>query len=312
MTKKKLVFDVVFVYGDENVFELRFKKLNKHVDLFLIFGKKEVVEKIIKLYSLIEHKIKIFPFDMENLNYDTLTTYILETIEKEYNSFEDIIIFSYPFEIPEIESLSENDLKSKDVNILLSDVYENNLTKKRLHPEGGSIVVNFSHLQKNRKNFLEEIFNLKKKPTFDTAIKNGLKIINYNIEEKNESKTYKCPYSKKTFEYKNKGDERKFLVNLGGDIPDYECDFLLNLNFSSEFPEKLEIDFTKKLQHLDIFLPRQKLYDVDTEIFSLNYKLNEVNRILSVFNCQENDDVEIYLNNEIVKKVKFNKIKNPS
>ena len=56
MNEKKLVFDVVFIQGSEDIFELRFKELYNLVDYFLIFGTKDNFRKIKKYHGVIDHK----------------------------------------------------------------------------------------------------------------------------------------------------------------------------------------------------------------------------------------------------------------
>ncbi len=106
MTQKKLVFDVVFSSGDESVFELRFKKLYEVVDYFLIFGTEESLKKIERYYSQNDSKIKIFvveqPLNLDSENEKSISITILNTITELYGSFEDLIFFSFSYEIPRV------------------------------------------------------------------------------------------------------------------------------------------------------------------------------------------------------------------
>jgi hypothetical protein len=52
MYQKKLIFDVIFIKGNEEIFELRFQKLHKTVDYFLIFGTESSLEKIKNITKL--------------------------------------------------------------------------------------------------------------------------------------------------------------------------------------------------------------------------------------------------------------------
>ena len=99
MWQKKLVYDVVFITGDESVFELRFQKLRESVDYFLIFGEESSLRKIEKYYVVGDPKIKTFPIEesfTQNLeNAESISTLILDTVTKFYSSFEDLIFFSF-------------------------------------------------------------------------------------------------------------------------------------------------------------------------------------------------------------------------
>jgi hypothetical protein len=54
------------------------------------------------------------------------------------------------------------------------------------------------------------------------------------------------------------------------------------------------------------------LYFEDYDEFILEYKTNEIKRILSVFNCQDEDEIEIWFQNNKIRKLKYDEIKNPS
>jgi len=53
------------------------------------------------------------------------------------------------------------------------------------------------------------------------------------------------------------------------------------------------------------------LYGSDTQSFNNVYKINEIKRIISIFDCKDEDDIEIFID-EQVKKLKYHEIKNPS
>jgi hypothetical protein len=69
---------------------------------------------------------------------------------------------------------------------------------------------------------------------------------------------------------------------------------------------------SNQTQDLEIYLPENPLYYENLVDFQLKYKLNEIHRILSVFDCKDDDDVEIYFEDDIIKKLKYSEIKNPS
>lgn len=316
MTQKKLVFDVVFSSGDESVFELRFKKLYDIVDYFLIFGTEESLKKIERYYSQNDSKIKIFvvelPLNLDSENEKSISTTILNTITELYGSFEDLIFFSFSYEIYDLLSLNEVDIKAKDVNFLLCDVFEGNFDRKRKHSELGSVLVNFSHLLKNKKSFFHEIFNSKlNKKTHDLGIKNGFKILNFTKSIDKLPNHYKCPFSDKFIEYKFERVDRKFCFFCDIDIHDVVGDYIFKLKFINKFPEQYSNDLNCKIQEFEIFIPENPLYFTDIEDFQSNYKINEIVKILFLFDCNDEDDVEIYSNDEI-KKYKFREIKNPS
>lgn len=317
MYQKKLIFDVVFIKGDEEIFELRFQKLHETVDYFLIFGTKSSLEKIKKYYEVIDYKIKTFTLD-ENFcenSYDDkfISTKIQETIQELFNTFDDMVFFSFPNEIPDLDSINPIDVKSKDVNILVNDVFDGDFKRKRKYSEIGTILINFSHILKNKKHFLSEIFNMKKNIMCeDLSIRNGFKILNYNKDSKKLSNYYECPFSGELIEYETEKTRRKFVFVQGDNKPDLNSDYTFLIKYINKFPEKISIDFNNQTQDLEIYLPETPLYYENLGDFQLKYKLNEIHRILSVFDCKDDDDVEIYFEDDIIKKLKYSEIKNPS
>ncbi len=314
MNEKKLVFDVVFIQGSEDIFELRFKELYNLVDYFLIFGTKDNFRKIKKYHGVIDHKIKMFVLDDNfDLNIDDksfISTSIVETLKELYKTFEDYVFFSYCNEIPDIKNLNQRDVESKEIKILNQNVYEINLSRKRKLPEAGTILVNFSHVLKNEKTFLDNIFHLKSKNSCDdVSLKNGYKILNYKRSPKSLPQFYFCEQSKKHIEYKYDKSIRKFIFLIDSDDKTEYADYIFDLKFKNNFPEMLDIDFRVKKQTLEIFIPKNLLYDGD---FEIDYKINEVKRVLSIFDCQDNDLVEIRIGKLPKKTLKYNEIKNPS
>ena len=317
MWQKKLVYDVVFITGNESVFELRFQKLRESVDYFLIFGTENSLKKIETYYVIGDPKIKTFPIDesfTQSLeNAESISTLILDTITKFYSSFEDLIFFSFSNEIPDLDSLEEMDVKSKTVNFLMCDVFEGSFDRKRKYLEIGSILFNFSHLLKNKKNFLNQFFHFKSNmKSQDVGIKNGFKILNYSKSTDNLPDYYQCSFSGKFVEYIFERTHRKFGFFYNVDSENLDFDYIFKIKFVDKFPEKCSIDLRNKIQEIEVFLPNTPLYFATLSDFQSNYKINQIKRLLSVFDCKDTDDVEIYYENESVKKLKFHEIKNPS
>lgn len=317
MVQKKLVFDVVFLTGDDNLFELRFQKLHDIVDYFFIFGTEDNLINIEKYYDTQDSKIKTFPveetFSAGLVDGELISTLILDSLKENYVSFEDSIFFSFSNELPDISLLDEFELKSKEVNFLICDVFEGNFERKRKYSELGPILVNFSYILKNKKNFLHEIFNYKLnyKPQ-ELCIKNGLKIFNYTKSTTNLPTYYQCPFSGKFIEYIFERTNRKFVFFCNVDINDVDCDYIFKLKFVKKFPERNFIDLRNKTQDLEIFIPETPLYYTNFKDFQSNYKINEIYRILSTFDCKDEDDIEIYFEQDSAKKIKFYELKNPS
>ena len=317
MAQKKLVFDVVFITDDEAVFELRFQKLRESVDYFLVFGTDNSLKKIGKYYPEDYSKIKTFTleenFSQKSNEADLISTLILDTIKEIYSSFEDLIFFSFSNEIPDLSSLDEMDIKSKEVIFLISDVYEGDFNRKRKYSELGSVLVNFSYLLKNKKNFLHEIFNFKlNMKAQDLGVKNGFKILNFKTNSDDLPDFYVCPFSGRYVEYKFDRNQRKFVFFCEVDKEDVDSDFIFKLKFVKKFPEKNIINLKNKIQNLEIFMPETPLYFTNLLDFQSNYKINSIFRVLSIFDCKDGDDIEIFLEDDSVKKLKYNEIKNPS
>ena len=316
MNKKKLIFDVVIIVDNVDIFELRFQKLYEFVDYFLIFGPQEELEKLKKYYGVIDYKIKTFVLDQKYVGTKEQNQFIsfsIQTLlEKLYGSFEDYVFISYDNEIPDIQSLSSYELNSKEVTVIMNDVYEYDLNKKRKYNEVGPILFNFSHILKNKKNFFSDVMQMKKlKFNQDTTISNGIKILNYKkITDKN-FEFYECPVSKKTIEYRYKRNERKFVFFVESASKKIISDHIFNVSFSNKFPENFNLDLNQSEHKLEIFIPNKELYNSNSDSFENFYKIKEISRILSVFNCQNNDDIEVYYKDQVLK-FKFEEIKNPS
>jgi hypothetical protein len=316
MIGKKLIFDVVLIGDDVDVFEIRFKKLYEIVDYFLIFGDQESLEKLKEFYGVIDHKIKTFTLhknyidSLENNKFISIS--IQSTLEKLYKTFEDYVFISYDNEIPDIESLTEEQLNSKEVTVLLNDVYEYDSERKRKYPEVGPVLVNFSHILKNKKNFFYGVMQIKKsKRNQDTHIRNGFKILNYKKTNDIQSKFYECPVSKNLVEYHYKREKRKFVFFIDTPMKDCASDYRFEIKSTNKFPEETKIDLNKSENFLKIFVPEYNLYGSDTQSFNNVYKINEIKRIISIFDCKDEDDIEIFID-EQVKKLKYHEIKNPS
>ena len=312
MNKKKLIFDVVFITENEKVFELRFKNISEKVDYFLFFGTEENLFKIEKFYKGYEKKVKTFLIDNDSFDFEFISSSILNYVGKLYNSFDDLILFSFSNEIPDLDSIDEILTKSKDVNVIVSEVYENDLHKKRKYPELGPVLINFSNILRNKKIFITRIFDERVKKFNEFVIYNGFKIINYKNIDNSETLSYTCPYSKKVVEYKKEIPKRKFAFFLNTKKLPIDVDFVFEVNFVNKFPEKLEIDVDKPSQEIEIYLPETYLYFDNKIEFNITYKRNEIKRILSIFNCQNADDIEIYHEQGKIEKLKFVELKNPS
>lgn len=312
MNKKKLIFDVVFITENEKVFELRFKNISEKVDYFLFFGTEENLFKIEKFYKGYEKKVKTFLIDNDSFDFEFISSSILNYVGKLYNSFDDLILFSFSNEIPDLDSIDEILTKSKDVNVIVSEVYENDLHKKRKYPELGPVLINFSNILRNKKIFITHIFDERVKKFNEFVIYNGFKIINYKNIDNSGTLSYTCPYSKKVVEYKKEIPKRKFAFFLNTKKLPIDVDFVFEVNFVNKFPEKLEIDVDKPSQEIEIYLPETYLYFDNKIEFNITYKRNEIKRILSIFNCQNADDIEIYHEQGKIEKLKFVELKNPS
>jgi hypothetical protein len=211
-----------------------------------------------------------------------------------------------------LDSIDEIITKSKDVNVMVCDVYENDFNMKRKYPETGPVLMNFSHMLRNKKIFISRFFDLNLKKLNDLAIYNGFKIINYIPNNSIIPTTYTCPYSGKILEYENKVSNRKFVFFFDTERQTVDAEFVFEIKFVENFPEKIEVDFNKPIQEMEIFLPKTLLYFEDYDEFILEYKTNEIKRILSVFNCQDEDEIEIWFQNNKIRKLKYDEIKNPS
>lgn len=309
MIEKKLVFDVVFITENDKVFELRSKNLSKSIDYSLVFGSEKNLSKIEKFCSLEDGKTITFVLPNNSFDFEFISDSILNTVQRLYKSFEDLVLFSHSDEIPDLDSIEEIVIKSTNCNFLVCDVYEGNFNQKRKYPEVGPVLMNFSHIVKHKKNFLSHFFNPKFKWFNDLVTKNGFKIINY---ETNSPKTYTCTYCHQIVEYKNESYNRKFVFLIDTSFQDSKADFIFEIQFVNNFPEDIEIDFDKKHQKLKLFLPNTPLYLENIDDFLITYKTKEIKRILSLFNCQLEDDIEIHFENNVIKKYKFKEIKNPS
>lgn len=317
MNKKKLIFDIVLITGHEDIFELRFRENYIYVDFFLIFGNSESLEKIKKFYGVIDHKIKTFvveeSFTSETFDYDEISKLIIETTSNLYQTFEDLIFFSFSNEIPIIKDLEDFEIKSKEVLVFECDAYEVNFERKRKFKERGAVLTNFSHLIKNKKKFIEGFFKIKSTMVDShVSVCNGYKIYNYNEGLTDLPSTYFCPISKKHIEYKIERTPRKFCF-LFDEFPiEVDGDFIFKMKFENKFPESLEIDLKSSIQNLQIFLPNVKLYGEEHSFFEKEYKENEIVRVLSNFDCKDDDQIEIYHGEKDKKVLKYREIKNPS
>lgn len=317
MGQKKSVFDIVFVKGPESIFEFRFKENYDFVDYFIIFGTEKNFGEIRKYINDSDPKLVTIvlneSFDFDSIDIEFVSNSILEIIERYYTSFDDLVFFSLSNEIPSIEPLTDYEIKSKEVNVLMSVVYEINFNRKRKFSEVSSILTNFSFLLKNKKSFLSDVFNLKlKKLSEDTSILNGYKILNYQESPSNLPSTYECHVSKKQIEYKFKKVVRKFVFLFYSSKKKISGDHIFHVQFKPEFPENFSIDLSKNEHNMTLYIPQVVLYGENLKKFQENYKKNEIMRILSVFDCNNEDEIEIHLNKKNKKNLKFSEIKNPS
>lgn len=316
MDKKKLILDVVIIVDDVDIFELRFQKLYEYVDYFLIFGLEEDLEKLKKYYGVINYKIKTFVLDKKydgTIDQNQFISFsILASVKKLYKSFEDYVFISYDNEIPDLQSLSSYEFNSKEVTVIMNDVYEYDLNKKRKYKEVGSVSLNFSHILKNKKNFFSDVMQMKKlKVNQDTSVSNGIKILNYKKSTSTNIEFYECPVSKKMIEYSYERDNRKFVFFVESTSKKIISDHIFNVSFSNKFPENFNVDLNQSEHKLELFFPNKELYNLNSDSFENLYKIKEIFRILSVFNCQNDDDIEVYYKDQSLK-FKFHQIKNPS
>ena len=315
MNKKKLVFDVVIVTGNEDVFKKRFLELHREVDFFIIFGTYDNIKEIKKYQGELVEKINYFELPNNfKLESNEITNYIndkiLEFTIKKYQNFEDFIFFSFSNEIPQINLLCDKILLEERIQVLNNVVFQDNLNFIRKYPENGSIVTTLSFILYTN-NFFEKILFMKEKlyPK-ERTLKNGYKFL-YSSQK--NSFTYYCPYSKKIVCLipKKKLKTRKFIFNFSNSKIASEADYIFNIDFISDFPEELSVDFNQKVQTIKLFLPKIILYGGEYKTFKLKYKMNEIPRILSNFYCSEDDIIEIHFGKE-VKKLKYSDVKNPS
>jgi hypothetical protein len=317
MNEKKKIFDVVFIIDDEDILELRFMDMYALTDHFIIFGKEESLEKIKKYCAQMGNRIKTFVLEdtinlsPKDISYISKT--ILETIGQLYSSFDDLIFLSYSNEIPDLKNLFERDIKNKQLRILKNDVYECSFKRKRKFKETGSLLTNFSYLLKNKKNFVLDFLEMKNKIVVeDLTLSNGYKILNYEKTPEVLPSTYFCPISKKYVEYKSVRELRKFVFILNEPSQKISADHIFNVTFRDNFPEKIDIDINQNEHHIEVYIPETILYGKNLGDFQEQYKQNEIRRILSNFDCQDEDDIEIHYNEKNIKTLKFHEIKNPS
>ncbi len=317
MNEKKKIFDVVFIIDDEDILELRFMDMYALTDHFIIFGKEESLEKIKKYCAQMGNRIKTFVLEdtinlsPKDISYISKT--ILETIGQLYSSFDDLIFLSYSNEIPDLKNLFERDIKNKQLRILKNDVYECSFKRKRKFKETGSLLTNFSYLLKNKKNFVSDFLEMKNKIVVeDLTLSNGYKILNYEKTPEVLPSTYFCPISKKYVEYKSVRELRKFVFILNEPSQKISADHIFNVTFRDNFPEKIDIDINQNEHHIEVYIPETILYGKNLGDFQEQYKQNEIRRILSNFDCQDEDDIEIHYNEKNIKTLKFHEIKNPS
>lgn len=312
-----MIFDVVFIIDDEDILELRFMDMYALTDYFIIFGKEKSLEKIKKFYSGMDHRIKTFAlqdttnFDSTSISY--ISNSILDTIGELYSSFEDLVFLSYSNEIPDIKNLFDTDIKNKELRILKNVVYECSFKRKRKFKETGSFLTNFSYLLKNKKNFITDFFEMKTNMVIeDLTLHNGYKILNYKKTPEVLPSTYFCPILKKHVEYKSLRDSRKFVFVLNKSAQKISADHVFNVTFKDSFPEKIDVDINENNHDIDLFVPKTILYGNNSESFQEQYKHFEIRRILSNFDCQNEDDIEIHYDEKNIKTLKFHEIKNPS
>ncbi len=312
MKEKKLIFDVVFIVDDVDILELRFMDMYTMTDYFIIFGSEESLEKINKFHDTLGHRIKTFVLQ-DTSNLDFISNSITNTISDLYSSFEDLVFLSYSHEIPDIKNLFEWDIKRAEAMFLKNDVYECDFKRKRKFKETGSFMTNFSYLLKNKKNFVSHFFETKKKLVIeDSTLNNGYKILNYKKNPEVLPSTYFCPVLKKNVEYKSVRGLRKFVFILDKTSKEISADHIFNVDFKDNFPEKIDVDITQNEHEIEIFVPKTILYGTSLEDFQEQYKHFEIRRILSNFDCQDGDDIEIYYDEKNIKTLKFSEIKNPS
>jgi hypothetical protein len=317
MNEKKKIFDVVFIIDDEDILELRFMDMYALTDYFIIFGKEESLEKIKKFSSEMGHRIKTFVledtmnFDSEDISY--ISSSVLTTIGDLYSSFDDLVFLSYSNEIPDIKNLFETDINNKQLRILKNDVYECSFKRKRKFKETGSLLTNFSYLLKNKKNFVSDFFEMKQNLVVeDLTLYNGYKILNYKKTPEVLPSTYFCPILKRNVEYKSVRDLRKFVFILNKSSQEISADHIFNVKFKDSFPEKIDVDINQNEHDIELFIPQTILYGKNLEDFQEQYKHFEIRRILSNFDCQNEDDIEIHYDKKNIKTLKFYEIKNPS
>lgn len=309
MSEKKLVFDVVFLKGDNRVFELRIKETFEFIDYFLIFGDDKSLKEILTYIPKNSPNISTFNIDGEFVTED-ISEQILKFLEKNYKTFEDLVLFSFSNEIPNLKDLTAEEIKSKEVIVFKNDVYQYHSNLKQKFGEAGTTLTNFSHLLKNKKNFLVEVLNsLSNRLYRDTDIVNGKKFL---FSESSSHTTYKCPYSNKTIEFKKPIEPRKFIFFFGDVLDNDLGDFNFDVKFTNQFPESIDIGFGREIQKIQIYQPNNKIYGNNQTEFEFKYKTFEVLRILSFFNCQDEDNIVIYQPSFEVQSYKFSQIKNPS
>ena len=324
MKRKPEIFDVVFYYNEKNTLEKRIKYLENEVSKFFIvnFSKTSVEMDSPKV-------VEIFfdgDFDLF-LTWDNLNEF-KEFFINSGVKFTDILLFSKTYEIPGLTDLDELDQELKKGEIVLKQkkVFWNQYyTTPDIHI--GTRIMFLTHLAQNLR-FIPELF-LEHYPIFlgKTSIESGWVLFGFedSIEEFTES--YKFWNNLKTDSWiiQNKLENcRNSLIEPLIKIRPHKLTrskktltpkvFQVKRKLSTPLPKKVLLklndeiiplnifDYIFQIQVGEILLLGQKKYTFDvpqnswyqySEDFSLEYSVNEIQKILR--NLQLNDWDEIHI-----------------
>lgn len=309
MEKKKSIFDVVFFNGDLNLIKLRIKTNIDFIWKMIIVSNSEN-------YKMFDEEIwkneKItFLIDEENFeNYEYFSETLKKKLLEDFKRFDDIILISQENEIPTLSDSILDELNTfSDSFFFHKVVNEKNNYRKFL--EKGTAILNFNIIATDH-NFLSSIFTHKKSLVYWLSNQqNGFTYVQSPYKDEH----YKCPYSNKIVPYIKNSNEvttKKILIsfNVENTNQTSKYDYIFVVKTKNQFPEVINYAPTFKTKFIELYLPTQKIYDVEN--FDRAYLRGETLRILNSIPLNESDLVHLKFSDSEFEEYTIKELKNPS
>ena len=335
MKKNQRTFDAFIFKGELDLLKFRLTELDPFVDVFIIAEldsdkKNSIYLNNIEMFKKWKKKISHIFINDTNITYSNKI--VVEFINCS-PGFEDILVISEINEIPDYTKKDEiYELLKFHPVILEHQNFVCNIDHIDKKWVNGSIVLTFSSILV-KKEIITETYN-KKLNSFGFSsqkLKCGWKFTNFdgssdsefNFEEKipstevNPVTTYPLfehggnvllPKNINLLPYKKLGRERvkKHLFISESEIESIEklenvYDTVTIIEFSENLNEVICEKLTDKVSKSVLFLPNKVLYgNYDLKKFQIQYKLNEINRMMCTVFPQKQDLTKIIFNNSIL------------